>query len=136
MQLGEAADDEARAHQQEEAHRRVQRLRPWVSALFLVSSLSLLVYLASLVMTLAGAAEAALVIALAALLSGGLLGWALGVACALRLRDWRWLAVVGLVPVVVVLLVLLSPVPPVAAYPLLPIVDIAYAWSKRGDLFT
>jgi len=135
MRLGEAADEEARAYQQEEARRRLQRLRPWVSALFLAAVLSLLLYLASLVLRAAGASETADAIIFLALLSGGLVVWGLGVGCTLRLREWPWLAGVGLTPFIAVLGAALIPLPLVVLYPLLPIVALVYAWSKRGELF-
>jgi hypothetical protein len=135
MQLGAAADEEAQAHQQDEARRRLQRLRPWVSALFLAAVLSLFLYLASLVLRAAGASETADAIIFLALLSGGLVVWGLGVGCTLRLREWTWLAGVGLTPFVAVLGAALIPLPLVVLYPLLPIVALVYAWSKRDELF-
>jgi len=135
MRLGAAADEEAQAHQQDEARRRLQRLRPWISALFLAAVLSLLLYLASLVVRAAGTSETADAIIFLALLSGGLVVWGLSVGCTLRLREWPWLAGVSLTPFVAVLGAALIPLPLVVLYPLLPIVALVYAWSKRGELF-
>lgn len=135
MRLGAAADEEERAHSIDVARRRVQRLRPWVSALFLGSVLSLLLYVTSLVLKVAGASETAGAVIFLALLSGGLIVLGLGVGCALRLREWRWLAVVGLLPVAAALMAALIPLPPVAVYPVLPISGLVYSWSKRGELF-
>jgi hypothetical protein len=135
MQLGEAAEEEARAHQEEVARRRLQRLRPWVSALFLASSFSLLVYLVSIVLAVAQAPQTAIAVVIVTLVSGGLVVWALGMACTIKLREWRWLAVLGLLPVAAILAALLVPVPPTFTYPLAPVFSLVYAWGKRQDLF-
>jgi hypothetical protein len=135
MQLGDAAEDEVKAHREAEARLRLRRLRPWFSALFLAASLSLVAFVVNLVLALAGASKTALAISIVALVSGAGLTWGIGLLCTFRVRDWRWLAIVATLPPIMALAVLLVPLPPALVYPLLPLAGLVYALSKRDELF-
>ena len=136
MRLSEAAEQEARAFEERRTRLRGRRLRPWLSALFLLAALSFVLYLAGLVLALVQAPDLAVVVCIAAFAPGAFACWLLALVCSVRLRDWLWLAALGLGPFLVAALAGLLTLPALFVYPLPSIIGgLIYPWSKRLELF-
>ena len=136
MQLGDAAADEIRRHEEHEKRRRVAKLKRWLSGLFQLGALGSLLYLAGLVCALAGAPDIVVLLLVLSFGSAAIAAWVLGIVCAWRLAEWRWVAIFGVTLPATVLLGGLVTLPAVFVYPLPPLLGaIVYPWRRRREMF-
>ena len=138
MELGAAGADEARRHEVEQARRRLDKLRPWLSAMLMLGLFGLALDALALVLAVTGAPDIAVVVLIVAFLPPALAAWVLSLYCTIKLRDWVWAVVLGLLPLVVPMLAfaVLLPAEFVFAFPLPTLIGaVIYPWRLRHELF-
>jgi hypothetical protein len=138
MELGAAGADEARRHHVDQARNRLERLRPWLSSLLMLGAFGLALDAVAFVLAVTGAPDIVVVVLIVAFLPPTLAAWVLSLYCTIKLRDWIWAVVLGLLPLLVPVLAfaVLLPAEFVFAFPVPTLVGaVIYPWRLRHELF-
>lgn len=133
MRIPAAVDDEKRFQELRRAE-LVQRYHTWVSAVFMLACLTLVLWVAFIVARLVNASPIVGLFLVLSFLPGTFATWGAGSWAAWRTHDRRWLAVLGLVPLAALLVAFFAGYAPYIIPPVPCILGIVWGWSKRDML--